>query len=190
MAVVHMSSRTPLRGVHHRSTSSLSLPFTTVLAGLNPTRKKSRNRTTLLALFALLSLSAYVFCIHYPTLLSPAYRLRTAAADSSATAEAVLESPRNSHLSTNKKHKPLGRPLITLSPAQELAAVSSFLASLPQNVIPLSVDPSLPIDPDLVLDFDTRSPHAMEEVERVVEDVWSQNPVMIYGKVCFFVLCS
>jgi hypothetical protein len=73
---------------------------------------------------------------------------------------------------------------MALTPAQELAAVSSFLASLPQNVIPPSVDPALPIDPELVLDFDTRSPHAMEEVERVVDDVWSRNPVMLYGKVC------
>ncbi|KAJ7212974.1 hypothetical protein GGX14DRAFT_361058 [Mycena pura] len=79
-----------------------------------------------------------------------------------------------------QKHKTLAlaaRPPLVLTPAQELAALSSFLASLPQNVIPLSVDPALPLDPELVLDFDTRSPRALEEVQRLAVDVWAQNPV-------------
>ncbi|KAJ7143423.1 hypothetical protein C8R43DRAFT_1109106 [Mycena crocata] len=185
MAIPHMSSRTPLRGhasFHHKTASSLSLPFA-VMAGLNP--KRNRNRTTLLALFALISLSAYILCVQYPMSLSPARLLQKA--DTPATDELVLalESTRKSRLAgKGNKHKSLsaGRPPISLSSDQELAAISSFLASLPQNVIPLHVDPALPIDPELVLDFDTRSPHAMEEVDRVVEDVWSRNPVMLYGK--------
>ncbi|KAJ7782399.1 hypothetical protein DFH07DRAFT_322467 [Mycena maculata] len=182
MTFPNASSRTPLRSQassHHRSTSSISLPFT-VMSGLNP--KRNRHRTTFLALLALLSLSAYVFCSQFPVSLSPVYRVHK---DTLATDQAALavEATWHSRLEAAKKHKSYaGRKPITLTPAQELAAVSSFLASLPQNVIPLSVDPSLPIDPELVLDFDTRSPHAMEEVERVVDDVWSQNPVMLYSK--------
>ncbi|TFY69901.1 hypothetical protein EVJ58_g137 [Rhodofomes roseus] len=65
---------------------------------------------------------------------------------------------------------------------EELAAVSSFIASLPQNVIPGTVDPSQPIDPQLVLDFDTMAAHAAEEVDAVVKDVWAQHPVMLYSK--------
>jgi hypothetical protein len=64
-----------------------------------------------------------------------------------------------------------------------LAAVASFLASLPQNVIPSSVDPSRPIDPQLVLDFNTRSPMAANELRETVEDVWIQNPVILFTKV-------
>ncbi|KAJ7139056.1 hypothetical protein C8R44DRAFT_727166 [Mycena epipterygia] len=115
--------------------------------------------------------------------MSSAYLLRKPP----ATDQMVLALENTRHVQVaagRKKHKPLyaGRPSVALTPAQELAAVSSFLASLPQNMIPLSVDPSLPIDPELVLDFDTRSPQAMEEVERVAEDVWLQNPVFLFGK--------
>jgi hypothetical protein len=72
---------------------------------------------------------------------------------------------------------------VQLDQSQELAAVTSFLASLSQNVIPYSVDPSRPIDPQLVLDFDTRSPRAVDEVRKIVEDVWAQNPVVLFSKV-------
>jgi len=74
------------------------------------------------------------------------------------------------------------KPQLQLDRTQELAAVSSFLASLPQNVIPPTVDPSRPIDPQLVLDFDTRSPRAVDELKQVVDDVWAQNPVMLYSQ--------
>jgi glutaredoxin-related protein len=71
---------------------------------------------------------------------------------------------------------------VRLDTPQELAAVTSFLASLPQNVIPHTVDPSKPIDPQLVLDFDTRGFRAKEEVEAMVDDVWFRNPVFLYSK--------
>ncbi|KAJ7091996.1 hypothetical protein B0H15DRAFT_1021316 [Mycena belliarum] len=183
MALPHTSSRTPLRPhptSHHRPTSSLSLPFT-VLTGLHP--KRTRNRTALLALLALISVSAYLFCIHYPVSIFPAYRLRRA--ESAPTEQPVFphDGTRNLHTAAaRKKHKPVTQPPIALSPAQELAAVSGFLASLPQNVIPPSVDPTRPIDPELVLDFDTHGRQAMEEVTRVVADVWARNPVLLYGK--------
>ncbi|KAF8070449.1 hypothetical protein FPV67DRAFT_1561261 [Lyophyllum atratum] len=92
---------------------------------------------------------------------------------------------RNSHASsTNRKHKKvLNRgEQVTLDPYQELAAVSSFLASLPQNVIPLTVNPSVTIDPQLVLDFDTRSARAADEVQHMVADVWLRNPIFLYSK--------
>jgi hypothetical protein len=73
---------------------------------------------------------------------------------------------------------------VELDPGQELAAVSSFLASLSQNVIPSYVDPWKPIDPQLVLDFDTGSPRATEELRAMVNDVWARNPVFLYSKVC------
>ncbi|KAJ7760979.1 hypothetical protein B0H16DRAFT_1369285 [Mycena metata] len=181
MAIPTMSSRTPLRG-NHRSAQSLSLPFA-VISGLNP--KRNRSRTTLLAILALISVSAFFYCRQYPMSISPTYLLHDKV-DTPATDQMVLalETNRDSRAAAARKHRKLsaGRSQITLTPAQELAAVSSFLASLPQNVIPSAVDPSRPINPELVLDFDTRSPHAMEEVARVVEDVWARNPVLLYGK--------
>ncbi|KAJ7267671.1 hypothetical protein B0H12DRAFT_1200798 [Mycena haematopus] len=156
------------------------------MAGLNP--KRHRNRTAMLALLAIISLSAFVFCNRHPMAMSSAYLLRQGErqVETPPTEQIVfkLEKSRNSRMGAVKQHqRPSGgRQSIALSLEQELAAVSSFLASLPQNVIPLSVDPSLPIDPELVLDFDTRSPRALAEIERVVEDVWSRNPVLLYGK--------
>jgi len=84
----------------------------------------------------------------------------------------------------------LYRPGIELTSEQELAAVTSFLASLAQNVLPSTVDPSKPIDPSLVLDFDMRSPRAPEEVKAMVEDIWNRNPVFAYTKVSIGINCS
>ena len=61
--------------------------------------------------------------------------------------------------------------------------MTAFMAALPQNVIPTDIDPTEPIDPQLVLDFDTRSPRAGEEVDNVVSDVWLRNPVVVFSKV-------
>jgi hypothetical protein len=57
------------------------------------------------------------------------------------------------------------------------------MAALPQNVIPTDIDPAQPIDPQLVIDFDTRSPRAEEEVANIVSDVWLRNPVVVFSKV-------
>ncbi|KAJ7646711.1 hypothetical protein FB45DRAFT_1051348 [Roridomyces roridus] len=186
MALPRTSSRTPLRSdaPSHRAmpSESFSLPLA-VMASLHP--KRHRNRMTILALLALISLSTYIFCSQFSFAISPAFVLQ----QKPTTPEQIvlgLEPMRQARLAQAKKkqtkHSFGGREPVTLTPAQELAAVSSFIASLPQNMIPLSVDPALPIDPELVLDFDTRSPHAMEEVELVVEDVWTRNPVMLYCK--------
>lgn len=75
------------------------------------------------------------------------------------------------------------RPQIELTPEQELAAVSSFIISLPsQNVIPSTVDPLVPIDPSLVLDFDTRADGAAAEMKQLAREVWDTNPVVLYYK--------
>lgn len=79
---------------------------------------------------------------------------------------------------------------IKLSEVEELAALSGFLASLPQNVVPPHVDPSQPLDPQLILDFDTRGSRAQEEVISFTEDVWARNPVFLYAKVCAWCGCQ
>jgi len=151
------------------------------MASLHP--RKVKQQATFLALIAFISLSTYLYIMH-----SPSFAL--ARADSPATGQmaVALETIRNSRLAAgaakkHKSHKNLheSQPL-QLNAQQELAAVSSFLASLPQNVIPLTVDPSKPIDPQLVLDFDMRSHRAADEVREMVDDVWLRNPVFLYSK--------
>ncbi|PPQ63679.1 hypothetical protein CVT24_004564 [Panaeolus cyanescens] len=156
----------------------------TVLAALHP--RKPRQRTTFVALLILVALSTYIFIAHSATLApGMSHRRGDSAKDQLAHA---LETIQNSHLAdinSNKHGQRKGhhhRPQVTLDSAQELAAVSSFLASLPQNVIPRTVDPSKPIDPQLILDFDTRGPRAQEEVEAMVDDIWFRNPVFLYSK--------
>jgi hypothetical protein len=74
-------------------------------------------------------------------------------------------------------------PQLILDPVQELAAIANFLISLPQNAIPSSVDPDKTIDPQLVLDFDTRAPSAQTELKAIMQEVWTRNPVVLFCKV-------
>lgn len=160
--------------------SSLDLPptpFTPIGFALNQLvapPNKSRTyllRTTFLALFALLATSVYVLFVAPPSFSSEP--LSTDAFRLAALRHKTHPDPHNT------------QPQISLDPAQELAAISSFIISLPQNAIPSFVDPSRPIDPQLILDFDTRGPNAAEEVNAVVNDVWARNPVVLYSKVYF-----
>ncbi|KAG5342657.1 hypothetical protein C0989_010625 [Termitomyces sp. Mn162] len=145
--------------------------------------KKAKYRSTLIVLTALICLSTY-FLILRPSISPSQDMLRNGipAVDQFAI---TLENVRNSRLSgPTQKHTKLSRvgKQVALDQYQELAAISSFLTSLSRNMIPLSVDPSVPIDPQLVLDFDTRSARAAEEVQHIIEDVWERNPVFLYSK--------
>lgn len=183
---VNSSPSLPLTSTPDDKSGSMSLPIhLSHLLAFHP--RKPKQRTTFIALLILICLSSYVFIANSAS-FSPAQALRRS---DSATAEQLalaLETIQNSRLtSISYKHGQKGthhRKLpLKLDQAQELAAVTSFLASLPQNVIPPFVDPSIPIDPSLVLDFDTRGPRAKEEVRAMVEDVWLRNPVFLYSKV-------
>lgn len=185
MSIPRITSRTPLRD----SESSLPLPspsplsvssastLLSFMALKNP--RKPRNRTSLIVFLSLIFISSYIFFVQRPSLSSSSNTEHEPTPLAQALRLAELR---------NKNGKPYpysyksNQPQIQLNPEQELAAVSSFLASLKSNVIPPTVDPSHPIDPQLVLEFDTRSPRASEEVEVMVEDVWSRNPVFLYSK--------
>jgi hypothetical protein len=170
-----------------------------LLGALHP--RKSKYRTTFIGLLFVVFLTTYVLLIHGSS-LSSSLSLRdteSPAADQLAIALESLQNsragkdgmefvPADAHRHSDGLTRGRGRhrqqyPALRLSPEQELAAICSFIASLPQNVIPPTVDPSEPIDPQLILDFDTRSPRAAEEVEVMVEDVWTRNPVFVYSKV-------
>jgi hypothetical protein len=143
------------------------------------------HRTTFLALFSLFLVSVYVLLVAGPS------NLKLAPYHQPDAFRTAVNNFADANKSWKPSHKDIiaSRPQISLTPQQELAAVSSFIISLPsQNVIPSSVDPSQPIDPQLVLDFDTRADGANAELNQLVAEVWDINPVVIYSKVLVYIL--
>ena len=161
----------PIRSLGPAPNTSL-LPW--LIDSLHP--RKVRLRATLLCLFSLISLTAYI-CLISPPALSLSRSHHHPHAWRNLAAEFHLPSP------PPPGHLPPPRPDVMLSPEQELGALTAFMAALPQNVIPSNIDPTVPIDPQLVLDFDTRSPEAEDEIADVVVDAWMNNPVVLFTKV-------
>lgn len=165
-------------------------PSSPFLAFLQP--RKLRYRSTFAILTVLLCLIIFVSFVRPPS-LTPSHDLRQ---KHTSAAHQIAEAPGNAHNFRIygevglRKHGQLHHKghSLKLDPAQELAAISSFLASLSQNIIPLSVDPSVSIDPQLVLDFGTHGVRAAEELQHMVNDVWSRNPIFLYSKVSIFLL--
>ncbi|KAF9452788.1 hypothetical protein P691DRAFT_783334 [Macrolepiota fuliginosa MF-IS2] len=183
MFIPRVTSRTALQEhllPFHTSSEKPQPPLfmAQLAAALHP--RKSKQRTAILALIFLVLLSAYVLLVHCASAGASLALRRPETRPGPSQLALALDSIRNSRLAG--VHSVETAKQIQLTSAEELAAVSSFLASLPQNQIPSSVDPSSPIDPQLVLDFDTRGPRASEEVRAMVDDVWSRNPVFLYSK--------
>lgn len=67
---------------------------------------------------------------------------------------------------------------------QELAALALFLTSSHSHILPADLDPSLPLDPTLVLD--TLLPVSGEARQAALHDmedeVWEDFPVVVFGK--------
>ncbi len=167
----------PLAGMPH-AMGSLQVPslgptpnmslFPWLVDSLHP--RKFRLRTTLLCLLSLITFTTYI-CLISPPALSferPHRPWRNLAV------QLPLPPP---------NHVPPPRPDVLLSPEQELGALTAFMAALPQNVIPSNIDPSRPLDPQLVLDFDTRGPQSENEIDNVVAGAWMNNPVVLFSKV-------
>lgn len=170
-------------------------PLTPALAVFNHhislTTRKAKHiwqRSTYIALIALVLLSGYIIFVAHPSLapisLADADHNQSRLASQrlsqlayQASRLAALRHKRPTWTSTGES-----RPKVMLDPAQELAAICGFIGNLPQNVIPSYVDPSQPIDPEVVLDFDVRSPRAKEEVESLVSNTWAHYPVLLFSK--------
>jgi hypothetical protein len=96
----------------------------------------------------------------------------------------------NDELAKRPKPKPVAgspsQPLV-LSTEEELGAVVAYLTSPGANArIPSHIDPSKPLDAQIILGFNIRSPRARTEVEELVKETWSINPVVVFGEVCIF----
>ncbi|KAK7043214.1 hypothetical protein VNI00_008568 [Paramarasmius palmivorus] len=188
MPLARISSRTSLQyeSLPQYKTDTVAVSptsWTGILAG--KTIRRLRQRASLLAILFLAILSTIVFVIHHPALVSSFAAGQT---DSTASKQIslALDNMLNSRLAAEALEKyqkaTEGHHQLSFTPRQELAAVTGFLTSLPHNVIPSFVDPSSSIDPQLVLDFDTRTAHGSEAVEEMVSDVWANNPVMLWSK--------
>lgn len=186
MPITRITSRTPLRDPlsdlpSSRFFRSMAAPSSSFSLMSSLATRKSRFRTTFLALFVICFLSTYIFIFQQRALQAPfgLKRPDRPAADQIAKA---LETIRTSTDVATLRKAYTNQPQLRLDTTQELAAVSSFLASLPQNVIPSFVDPSLPIDPQLVVDFDPQSPRVADEIQNMIDDVWTRHPVFLYSK--------
>lgn len=74
---------------------------------------------------------------------------------------------------------------LVLTPGQELGVLVAFMAAIKANMLPSDIDPSKPLDPQLVVGFDTRAEGAEKELEAVVEETWSNYPVVMFSQVTF-----
>ncbi|GJE92677.1 hypothetical protein PsYK624_088320 [Phanerochaete sordida] len=167
---------------------------------MNTTARKPKQfwqRPTFIALFTLVVVSIYVLLVSQPS-LSPiklpqgsdksltgmaAERLTRLSEKAHRLAAVHRKRPQGTTTSTSEADVATDTlPPLQFTPEQELAAVTTFLASLPQNVIPSNIDPHKPIDPELVLDFDTKSPQALTEVAQLEHDAWIHYPVVLYAK--------
>lgn len=158
----------------------------------SPRKHRAKHRTALIALFSLLTFTCYLLFVAYPS-LELSRSLLTHVRDHDRPhghEESHLQDqpPTKHHKGQHLQPVPPPRLPLSLSPTEELAALSAFIAALPHNVLPPTVNPDLPLDPQLVLDFDPRSDSAREELDRVMEQVWSRFPVMLFTKVTYM-LC-
>jgi len=74
-------------------------------------------------------------------------------------------------------------PAYKLTPAEELGAVVAYLTSIGANAhIPSYIDPSKPLEAELILGFNARSSRASAEVAELVDETWQINPVVMFGE--------
>ncbi|KAF8444788.1 hypothetical protein L210DRAFT_3530974 [Boletus edulis BED1] len=154
----------------------------------SPRKHRVKHRTALLALFSLFTFSCYLLFIAYPS-LNLSRSLLTHVPDHGRPHESHFpDHSSDQHTpplrEVTNRFRPVRptRPTLALSPKEELAALSAFIAALPRNVLPPSVDPNTPLDPQLVLDFDPRSESAKDELDRLVDHIWTRFPVMLFTK--------
>jgi len=162
------SSFLPTFSVSSDSKNAMSISILSSFA--SAAGRKFRIRTSLVALLALCILS--MFCILHQHLNDTP--TKTIGRPRKTVNPTV---PNTSHRSA----KPARLPQITLSPEDELAALIAFMDALPSNALPELVNVSA-VDPDLILDFDTRSSKAVDELHQLVDTTWKRLPIVVLSK--------
>lgn len=162
------ASLTPFSSYPYHHAASTHLPFLgTILKWLN---KRKRQILTLVAALCFVSLCTIATdCIH-----NSSYRRRgifsnvqdVLGASGSSDLRHPGDTRPHSHMALDGTRFHRGEELV-LSQQEELGALISFMAANTVNALPNTVDPSQSLDPQLFLDFDTRSLGAREELNTV-----------------------
>lgn len=86
-------------------------------------------------------------------------------------------------LSSHASHSLADSKSAPLTHSQELAALALFLTSESSHMLPESLDPKLPLDPDLVLDMalSTDPTERAADLQLMEAEAW-ETPVVIFGK--------
>lgn len=82
----------------------------------------------------------------------------------------------------SNSHIPSRPSALELTPADELAALTAFMAALPWNALPSHIDTSVPLDPNIILDFDPSHPRARDELAELRRETWQLNPLVLFGR--------
>ncbi|KLO11432.1 hypothetical protein SCHPADRAFT_831120 [Schizopora paradoxa] len=160
------------------SPDSLQIAFSTI------TQKKG-SRFAFIGLVALLVLASFTVLSFNPSRGIAVGAERPGAVKLPYDAfERYRASTANSYSSHRNHASRPSHEAITFTPEQELAALASFITALPSNALPQSVDPSKPIDPELIVDFDVRKdPNEVERELAVMESsIWEMYPVILFAK--------
>lgn len=70
---------------------------------------------------------------------------------------------------------------LILTPRDELVGLISFLTSTSASALP-RIDPSKPLDPQLILDFDHTKPTARQDMRQLESDMMALFPVILFGR--------
>ncbi|KAK8869737.1 hypothetical protein IAR55_000305 [Kwoniella newhampshirensis] len=102
------------------------------------------------------------------------YPLVIDAVEKARLAEAAVQS---------KVHSSSGdaKGLVFENTQEELAALISFITSTTANALP-DVDPTNPMDPSVILDFDPAHPNAKQDLELLQKEVNALYPLVLFGK--------
>ncbi|WVQ86239.1 hypothetical protein IAT38_008407 [Cryptococcus sp. DSM 104549] len=68
-----------------------------------------------------------------------------------------------------------------LNKGEELAALIGFVTSTTSNALP-DLDPTIPIDPSLILEFDPSTPNAPKDIDILQWEVNTLYPVVLFGR--------
>lgn len=71
--------------------------------------------------------------------------------------------------------------VFVMTPRDEFIGLVSFLTSTAASALP-PIDPSIPLDPQLILDFDHTRPAARSDMRQLELDMMGLFPVILFGK--------
>jgi hypothetical protein len=91
--------------------------------------------------------------------------------------------PHESRITQHRVQPPkVQQPSIKLSAHDELLALIGFITGATGNSLPPTVDPSVPIEPSVLLGFDPTDSSAHQDLELLKDEVNTQYPLVLMGR--------